>query len=199
MQTPTDGELVRAVLARDGVAFEALFDRYAEALERHVGYIVHDVAAAHDVVQEAFLRVWTRADQWDGSGSFQAWLYTIATHLALNALRAQKRRREVPLELPQEPEDEDDPSDYVPAWVVESASLGPEALVERAERRAACRRLVAGLDADKRAVVRLVHEMEMSIRDAADALDLPEGTVKSRLYYARRYLARRWEELDFDG
>jgi RNA polymerase sigma-70 factor (ECF subfamily) len=65
-----------------------------------------------------------------------------------------------------------------------------------AERRAACRRLVAQLDDDKREVIRLVLEMEMTMRRAADVLDVPVGTVKSRLYYARKQLAREWRETE---
>jgi RNA polymerase sigma-70 factor, ECF subfamily len=98
--------------------------------------------------------------------------------------------------LPREPEDEDDPSDFLPAWAIDDASLSPEARVMLGERRAACRHMVASLDDDKRQVIRLVHEAGLNIREAADALDLPEGTVKSRLHYARRELARRWEALE---
>lgn len=193
-----DETLVAGVLDHDVRAFETLFDRYAEALHRHALYIVHDVAAAHDVVQEAFLRVWTRAAQWDGSGSFRAWLYSIATNLALNQLRTVKRRREVPLALPAEPDGVDETPEPVPAWMIDSACLGPEAAVELLERRAACRRAMRRLPDDKRTVLRLVYEMEMSVRESADVLDLPEGTVKSRLYYARRQLAREWRDLDLD-
>jgi RNA polymerase sigma-70 factor (ECF subfamily) len=197
MQTTTDEELVAGVLERDEDALETLIDRYEEALQRHVVNIVHDTASAHDVVQETFLRVWNRAEQWSGSGSFRAWLYRIATNLALNHLRTVKRRREVPLELPQEPEDDDeDAAAFVPAWAVDNSALGPEAAVMLAERRAACRRMVAQLDDDKREVIRLVLEMEMTMRRAADVLDVPVGTVKSRLYYARKQLAREWRETE---
>jgi RNA polymerase sigma-70 factor, ECF subfamily len=196
MQTELDDPtLVKAIRAGDTRAFETLFDRYAPALQRHAGYIVHDEAAAHDVVQETFLRLWNRADQWQGAGTVRAWLYSIATHQALNALRTRSRRREVPLELPQEPEDDDDPSNFVPAWAIDDASLSPEAHVLCAERRTACRRLVQSLDADKREVIRLVHESGLNIREAATALGLPEGTVKSRLHYARRQLVERWEDV----
>jgi RNA polymerase sigma-70 factor, ECF subfamily len=191
-----DETLVAGVLARDARAFEELFDRYTEALQRHVSYILHDDASALDVVQETFLRVWQRAAQWDGRGPFRAWLYGIATHMALNHLRTRSRRREVPLELPREPENEDDPSNFVPAWAIDDASLGPEACVMLAGRRTACRQMVACLDEDKREVIRLVHETGLSIREAAEVLDLPQGTVKSRLHYARRELARRWEEME---
>jgi RNA polymerase sigma-70 factor (ECF subfamily) len=188
--------LVESVLQGDERALETLFDRYVEPLQRHAVHIVHDAASAHDVVQGAFLRVWNRAAQWDGRGTFRAWLYRITTNLALNYLRTQKRRREVPLELPREPDDDDDAAMIVPAWAVDHASLGPEAAVMVAERRATCRHLMAGLDDAKRQVVRLVLEMEMSVQETADVLDLPEGTVKSRLYYARKHLARQWRELE---
>ena len=72
----------------------------------------------------------------------------------------------------------------------------PEAAVEQAEVRARYRQLVNRLPDDKRQVIQMVLEMEMSLRDTADALEIPEGTVKSRLYYARRQLARDWRELD---
>jgi RNA polymerase sigma-70 factor (ECF subfamily) len=196
MQTQSDETLMAGILERDARAFEALFDRYAEALHRHVGFILHDEAAAHDVVQEAFLRVWLRAEQWDGRGTPRAWLYRIATNLALNHLRTEQRRRESPLELPPDPEDDEDTGGFVPAWMVDNATLGPEAAVELAEQRASYRRALARLPDDKREVFHMVHELEMSLRDAADALDIPEGTVKSRLHYARRQLARDWREME---
>ena len=190
----SDSRLVAGILDGDAHAFEVLFERYADALQRHAQHIVHDEAAAHDVVQEAFLRAWQRAAQWAGSGTFKAWLYRIATNLALNHLRTVQRRRETPLTLP--PDDDDDEDNLVPAWMMDASALGPEAVVEQAEVRARYRQLVNRLPDDKRQVVQMVLEMEMSLRDTADALEIPEGTVKSRLYYARRQLARDWRELD---
>ena len=188
-----DSELVTNILEGDAHAFEVLFERYAEALQRHAHHIVHEEAAAHDVVQEAFLRVWQRAAQWDGRGTFKAWLYRITINLALNHLRTVQRRRETPLSLPPDDDDEDN---LVPAWMIDASALGPEAAIELTEERARYRQLVNRLPDDKRQVVQMVLEMEMSLRDAADALDIPEGTVKSRLHYARRQLARDWRELD---
>ncbi len=196
MQTLSDADLAIGILNRDARAFEALFERYAEALSRHAACILHDEDAAHDVAQETFLRVWQRIEQWDGRGVFRAWLYRIATNLALNALRTIQRRRELPLEPPPDPEDDDGDADLVPSWMVDRASLGPESAVELAEQRATYRQALAQLPDDKREAFRLVYEQEMSIRDAADALDVPEGTVKSRLHYARRQLARDWRELE---
>ena len=84
----------------------------------------------------------------------------------------------------------------VPAWMVDNSALGPEAAVELTEQREFYRRALSRLPDDKREVFHMVHDLEMSLRDAADALDIPEGTVKSRLHYARRQLARNWREME---
>ena len=178
----------------DAAAFEALLERYRAPIRRHLLRYTHDDVAAQDLLQEAFLRVWTRGDQWDGRGSFRAWLYRVATNLALNHLRTVRRRRETPLETELEPETAEE--DLVPAWMVDDTALGPQAALEQAEERQQVRRLVAALPDEKRAVFRLVHEMEMTIHDAAAQLEIPEGTVKSRLHYARKQLADDWQALD---
>ena len=165
-------------------------------MHRHLARFVRDDAAAQDLVQEVFLRVWTRAEQWDGRGSFKAWLYRIGTNLALNHLRSLRRRREQPLDIPDDRADDDDEETTVPAWMIDAAALGPDTVLELAERRERLRRLIGQLPEEKREVFRLVHEMELSMRDAADELDIPEGTVKSRLYYAKRRLAREWRDVE---
>jgi RNA polymerase sigma-70 factor (ECF subfamily) len=195
--TPSDQDLARRVLERDDRAFEALFERYGEMIRRHLARIVRDDAAAQDLVQEVFLRVWTRAEQWDARGPFKAWLYRIATNLALNHLRTVRRRREQPLEAPADWDEEGEES-TMPAWVIDASAPRPDAVVELVERRELLRRLVGQLPDDKRQVIRLVHEMELSLRDAADELGIPEGTVKSRLHYAKRRLAREWTGLDIE-
>jgi RNA polymerase sigma-70 factor (ECF subfamily) len=196
----SDEDLVARVRERDTRAFELLFARYNEHILRHLAYIVRSDtahppdAAAQDLVQEVFLRAWTRAEQWDGRGSFKAWLYRIATNLALNHLRSVRRRREQPLVV-EDTWDEGDKENLVPAWMVDDSTLGPGAALEQAERLAHFRQLVDDLPASKREVFHLVHELEMSVRDAADELGIPVGTAKSRLHYARKRLARQWQDL----
>ena len=183
------------VRERDAAAFELLFARYRERVARHLSGVVRDEGAAGDLAQEVFLRVWTRAEQWDGRGSFRAWLFRIATNLALNHLRTVRRRREQPLEIAPDPVSEEDDA-RVPAWMIDAATLGPEAALELAEEQRRLRRLVEQLPEEKREVLQLVHEAEMELREVAAALSIPEGTVKSRLHHARRQLAREWNERD---
>jgi len=192
--TPSDQVLIGRILERDAHAFETLFERYGEMIRRHLACFVRDDAAAQDLVQEVFLRVWTRAEQWNDLGPFKAWLYRIATNLALNHLRSLRRRREQPLNVPDDWTDDEEIT--VPAWMIDASAPGPDTVLELAERRERLWRLVGRLPEEKREVFRLVHEMELSMRDAADELDIPEGTVKSRLYYAKRRLAREWRDLE---
>ena len=188
----SDQDLVQRILERDAHAFEAIFERYAETIRRHLARLVENDVAAQDLVQETFLRVWTRAEQWDGRGSFAGWLYRIATNLAFNYLRSMRRRREQPLEV-LAAEDEAE-QDYLPAWMMDP-SPGPDAAFESIEQHEQFRHLVQGLPEDKRDVLYLVHEMEMSIQAAADELGIPEGTAKSRLHYAKKRLAREWQDV----
>ena len=195
----SDQDLIERVLERDAQtrarALEALFERYGEMIRRHLARMAGDSAVAQDLLQETFLRVWTRAAQWDGRGSFKAWLYRIATNLALNHLRSVRRRKEQPLEIAGEWDDDAD--DLVsPVWAIDADTPEPEDVLEMAERRERYRRLIDRLPEEKREVLHLVHEMEMSLEDAADELGIPEGTVKSRLYYAKQRLAKEWRELD---
>jgi RNA polymerase sigma-70 factor (ECF subfamily) len=97
---------------------------------------------------------------------------------------------------PEDNGDEDEAGNFVPAWLIDASALGPDASLELAEQRGLFRRLVETLPKEKREVFRLVHEMEMSMRDVADELGIPEGTVKSRLYYAKKHLAREWQGLE---
>ena len=191
-----DKALVERVAAGDAEAFEALLERYGEAVRRHVGRIVRFGGAADDLAQEAFLRLWTRAEQWDGRGSFRGWLFRIATNLALNHLRSVRRRRHQPLDpSPPEPLSDEDDEPLAPAWMIDASALGPDVVAELAEERELCRRLIDRLPEGKREVFRLAHEAELPVRDIAEALAIPEGTVKSRLHYARKRLAREWKAL----
>ena len=196
---PSDQELIGQILDRDAHAFELLFERYRETIRRHLVRIVRNDAAAQDLVQEVFLRVWTRAEQWNGRGPFKGWLYRVATNLALNNLRSLNRRREQPLGDDLDDWAEEDEENRLPSWMVDASTLGPATALEESDRRAAFRQLVEGLSEERREVLHLVLDMEMSIRDVADALGIPEGTVKSRLHYAKQRLAQDWQEMELEG
>ncbi len=201
----SDQEAALRVQHHDEAAFDLLYTRYNEILARHVSSIVRSEAeagpVAQDLVQETFLRVWTRAEQWSGQGSFKSWLYRIATNLALNYLRAVRRHPSLPLAGDDSgPFDEwsEETEIHAPAWQVDTSTLGPDAALEQSEQRARLTQAIDGLPEEKQEVFRLVHEMELSIRDTAGRLGIPEGTVKSRLHYAEKRFSQTWNELDTD-
>lgn len=192
--TPTDVELIQRILAKDADAFALLFDRYIGQVTDHLTRMLRDVGAADDVAQEVFLRVWNRADQWSGTGPFRAWLLRIATNLALNHLRGKKRRRELSLEMPSMYDDEED-ENLVPGWMIDHASLGPDAQIEQVEQQQMLRQMISDLPKEKRDVFEMVHKEELALQEVAKRLGIPEGTVKSRLFHARKKLANAWQEM----
>jgi RNA polymerase sigma-70 factor (ECF subfamily) len=191
-----DAELIQQIQDGDAGAFDELFARYHDAVRRRLRRIVRQRAIADDLAQETFLRVWTRAEQWHAQGSFRGWLFRIATNLALNHLRSVRRRRQRPLDVPQDLGDTDEEEHVAPAWMIDASTLGPDVIAQLAEEEALMRRLVERLPEDKREVFRLAHEAEMPVREIAEGLGLPEGTVKSRLHYARKRLTQQWDDLN---
>ena len=183
---------MRRVCRRDAEAFAELLSRHRERVQRRLRALIRDEFAAADLTQEVFLRVWTHADQWHGTGDFGAWLFKIATNLALNHLRTLDRRREQPLES--------HPgcggAESTAERLADPSAPAPDLWVEQADRLARLRRLVELLPEEKRAVFRLVHEEELELREVAGRLGIPEGTVKSRLHHARKRLVRAWKEAE---
>ncbi|MCE5322491.1 RNA polymerase sigma factor [bacterium] len=189
----SDMDLLQAIQQQDTDAFEVFFERHRERVRLHISKILRNPDATEDVLQETFLRVWQHADQWDHSGACISWLLKIATNLALNSLRSWRRKREVPLEGHSSTGEQENSS--VPEWMVDEATIGPEEALEISERLAMARRLVDDLPEEKREVIRLVHESDMGIGEAAQTLGIPEGTIKSRLHNARKHLARQWDKI----
>ena len=190
----SERDLIQRILKRDAHAFETLFDRYGEAVCHHLVRMVRDRAVAEDLTQEVFLRVWHRVAQWNGQGSFQAWLFRIATNMALNHIRSVKRRREQPIGPPPDVNDEEE-ENAVPGWMIDASALGPDAILEQAEQHRLLNRFVDALPEEKREVFRMVYDAEMETREIAEKLGIPEGTVKSRMHHARKQIARKWREI----
>ncbi len=194
--TPSDAELAERVRAGDEAAFELLYVRYEGALIRYAAAIAQEETVAQDIAQETFLRVWLRADQWSGQGSFKSWLYRITANLALNHLRGARRHSTQPLLGEEERKPDEwlgEGELFAPGWLIDTTTLSPDDAYDQIETQARLQRIIAGLPAEKREVFRLVHEMELSIRDAAYQLGIPEGTVKSRLHYAEKRLTAAWQ------
>jgi RNA polymerase sigma-70 factor (ECF subfamily) len=175
--------------ATDELLMRELYDAHAGVLLGYVRRLVGgDQARAEDVVQETLLRAWKHPEALDpnraGGTSVRAWLLTVARHLVIDGERARKSR---PREVPQE---------------LDSAAVAPDALGPLSADDELDRILLAhgmadalqALTSDHRSVVEQLYYRDRTVAEAARALGVPEGTVKSRAYYALRALRIACEE-----
>ena len=185
----TAAELLRRIGSQDEDAFEALYDRYYAPVLRQIRRIVRSEDQSEDVVQEVFLKVWRKSEQWKGRGSVASWIFRIATNLALNHLKSHRRRqnRRVPYGMQDNNED-------ILSQIADTISLGPEETVCLSERLRFIDESVAQLSEEKREVLKIYLNEEFTLNDISARLDLPLGTVKSRFHYAVRDLRKKLKE-----
>ena len=158
--------------AQDGdrQAFAALVDYFHPRLLRHARHLTRDVEAAADVVQEAWLVVARSLRRLDDPACFGTWVYRIVGNKSHDWLRRRVRGRETTQSLQADPP-------------VEDYARG-----EHDGEIARVRAALTQLSRDQRAVLSMYYLDDMSVREIADALSLPLGTVKSRLFYGRNRL-----------
>ena len=169
---------VAAIRAGDERAFEALYLAHHDALWRFAYAQVRSAAVAEELVQEVFTRAWRHAERYDPErASVRTWLYQIARHAIIDARRRAAVRPGLPLHEP-------GPGSEPVGESVEQAMLGWQVAAA-----------LARLSAEHRQVIRLAHVRGMSVREIAKVCDLPEGTVKSRTWYALRSLRLVLEEM----
>jgi RNA polymerase sigma-70 factor (ECF subfamily) len=168
------------IAAGDRSAFEALYRAYASALGNYLFRICYEESLAEDGLQETFLRVWRAAPQWRGQGKVSTFLFQVAKNVGLD-VRSRRLREQARMEDPDD-ESRPDPETGVPA---------PDRAMEGAELRDLVRRAVASLPDEQRMVLELVQTEGLTYREAAEILDLPLGTVKSRMLAAAETLRRR--------
>lgn len=158
-------------------------------LERLAGFIfglTGDAAGAPDIAQEAFIRVFKHRDNYREVARFSTWLYTIGRNLALNEIRNRKRRPT----LVGGPSGGDDGRDDALSRFADSGA-GPAERSEQDDLRALVRREISALPEHYRVVVILVDLEERPYQEAAEILELPVGTIRSRLSRARDQLEQR--------
>ncbi|GLV48484.1 putative RNA polymerase sigma E protein [Thermus sp. LT1-2-5] len=177
---PLSDEALLLLVARgDEEAFRTLFQRYAGsflALARRMGL---DTAAAEDVVQEAMLRVWDKAKEFDPRrGSGRAFLLTLGHHAAVDAIRRLRARPK-----PLEPDPEEEEAFDLPGAALDEETHLNRSLLERALR---------GLTPEERKVIEVLYYQGYTHQEAAQLLGLPLGTLKT---WARRALLKLREVL----
>jgi RNA polymerase sigma-70 factor, ECF subfamily len=164
----------------DVAAFEPLVEKYRERVWRLAYHHLRDSEEARDIAQEAFIRAWQALPSFRGQSAFYTWLFRIAMNVAMDRAR-QRASRGRALGAERVPEEE---------WerVMVDQAPGPEQTAVRAEQRVRIRQALATLPERYRAIIMLSDLEGLSYREIAEVLDIPMGTVMSRLHHARKRL-----------
>ena len=168
-----EARLIDRIAEGDLRAFEQLYRVYHPRLTRFIVNMVHRPQITEEVLDDTMLVVWNRPTSYNGASKVSTWIFAIAYHKALSALR---RHRE--------------PVEDKHAETRESLEAGPEQLLGRRQAREALLAAMRELSPDHRAVVDLTYFHEIGYREIADIMDCPIDTVKTRMHHARRHLKR---------
>jgi RNA polymerase sigma-70 factor (ECF subfamily) len=197
---PADATLVQAVAAGSESALAALYDRHARMVFQVALRVTSDRSVAEEVVQDAFLTLWNRAELYDPElGELRSWLAVVARNRALNRVRARMRR--IPAQTLSAVTGEAPDAAAMLDWLIADAGTvatatpeaPPDVQVVDLETASELARVVHELPEPERAVLLLAYREGLSQTEIADRLGWPLGTVKTR---TRRALARLRTTLD---
>jgi len=185
----TDAEVMLRVKAGDHSAFDFLVQKYRRPLVSFMYRMAHNAAAAEDLAQEVFLRVYRSRQTYEASAKFTTWLYRIATNLAVNHARDTRHERpEVTVSL-----DEPDEETGTTLDVADSRVTAEESLVRR-ERTLAIRAKVEALPERQKLAVIMHKYQQMDYKQIAEVLKLSESATKSLLFRAYQTLREQLKE-----
>ena len=178
-----DRELLEAVRAGDATAYRGLVEKYQNRVYSMVYGMVRNREDARDITQDAFVKAYNNLDSFRLESSFYTWLYRIAMNLAIDFLRKSKRRPTTEFDETIATRDEGGIDEV-------HNTLSPRAALERKQLYDRIMSAMQKLPDDQRQVI-LLRELEgLSYREISDVMDIPEGTVMSRLFYARKKLQK---------
>lgn len=181
-----DGELAQHARQGDLDAYEALLRCHQQDAQRASFLVLRQREEAEDAVQEAFVRAWDRIDQFDARRDFRPWLLKIVTNEARDRLRARGRRRRLKLRAIREMD-------------TKKAVPSPERSVVTSERVGAVIEEINGMDEDDQTIMSYRYFLDLPTAEIADLLDMPHGTVRSRISRARQRLRERLAGTDQPG
>src|SRR3954469_4561131 len=173
MQPTSDEVLIGRIAAGDRVAMQVLFARHHVRVYRFVLRLIREETKAEDLISEVFLDVWRQAGRFEGRSAVSTWLLSIARFKALSALRRRP----------------DEELDDETAEAIEDTADNPEEVLAKKDKSSVLRKCLGGLSADHREIIDLVYYHEKSVEEVAEIVGIPENTVKTRMFYARKRLA----------
>ncbi|HSA88054.1 MAG TPA: sigma-70 family RNA polymerase sigma factor [Nitrospira sp.] len=179
-----DGEadLLAAVAMGRQSAFERLYGLYEKRVYQYVNTLVYDAALAEEIVGDTMLAVWWGAGTYTGTSRVSTWIFGIARHKALDAIRRTSRHRQREVEL-DGAADMPNPHDR------------PDEGVLRDELTAVTQRALALLSREHQEILRLVFHEELPYEEISSLLRIPVNTVKTRVYYAKQRLKEQLERM----
>jgi RNA polymerase sigma-70 factor (ECF subfamily) len=169
-----DAELAAAVAAGDAASFEQLVKKYERSVLNTIYRYVGDKAAAEDVAQEVFLKVWSRAKSFKGRSSFSTWLYRVVVNQCLNFRQKRARAKNVPLDE-----------------TIAQGGPDPDERLDGAGRAAAVRAAVDELPARQRMALMLSKFEGRSYREIAEIMRTSTSSVESLIFRARQTLKKK--------
>jgi len=161
---------------------QVLFARHHVRVYRFVLRLVRNEATAEDLISEVFLDVWRQAQKFEGRSAVSTWILSMARFKALSSLR---RRTE-------------DELDDETAGTIEDPEDNPETALAKKDKGAALRQCLEKLSAEHREIVDLVYYHEKSVAEVSSIVGIPEATVKTRMFYARKKLSELLKEHGID-
>lgn len=168
-----DQTAIEQVLSGNTFAFDAIVERYQKRLLSLLYHACGDQQLAEDIAQDAFARAYRKLDLFSGESQFYTWL----ARIAMNLLHSARRRKRIENQVPRE--------GIEAALDSQGQDVRPEASIELDETQKCVREAIGALDAERRAVI-LLRDFDGLDYDAiAQTLDIPVGTVRSRLHRAR--------------
>jgi len=182
MQTTSDEVLIGRIANGERLAMQVLFARHHVRVYRFVLRLVRNEATAEDLISEVFLDVWRQAGKFEGRSAVSTWMLSIARFKALTVLR----RR------PEEKLDEEK------AGAIEDHADDPEVALAKKDKGAALRQCLSKPSAEHREIIDLVYYHEKSVEEVAGIVGIPQATVKTRTFYARKKLSELLKEQGID-
>ena len=175
--------LLKSVAQGDKAAMHIMFARHRVRVFRFIHGMVRNAEIADDLVSQVFLDVWRSANRFESRARVSTWLFSIARFKALSSLR-ERRYENI---------DQDDV-----LGIVDAADT-PEVALDRKETNALLRACIDKLSPAHREIIDLVYYHEQSVAEVSEIVGIPVATVKSRMFFARKYLARMLVSAGFEA
>jgi RNA polymerase sigma-70 factor (ECF subfamily) len=171
----SDETLIERISRRDEAALQILRRRHQGRVSSFIHRFLHDQSQIEDLVSDTFFAAWQQASHFESRSSVATWLLAIARYKALSA----RQRRSIPTEAM---------DDIVTASVADPTA-GPDDEYEQKDAARYLRRCLAALPVEQAMLIELVYYRDKSVKEAALLAKIPENTVKSRMYLARKKLS----------